>query len=29
MGYVGVLNTNTGKLTSDGVINLVVKEWAQ
>jgi pimeloyl-ACP methyl ester carboxylesterase len=27
MGYAGVVNQNTGRVTSDGVINLLVSEW--
>ena len=27
MGYAGVVNQNTGRVTSDGVINLLVNEW--
>jgi pimeloyl-ACP methyl ester carboxylesterase len=28
MGYAGVFNTNTGELSSDGVMNLIVSEWS-
>lgn len=27
MGYAGVVNQNTGEVTSDGVMNLLVNEW--
>lgn len=27
MGYAGVVNQNTGRVTSDGVMNLLVSEW--
>lgn len=27
MGYAGVVNQNTGRVTSDGVMNLLVNEW--
>jgi hypothetical protein len=27
MVYAGVVNQNTGRVTSDGVMNLLVSEW--
>jgi hypothetical protein len=27
MGYAGVVNQNTGRVTSDGVMNLLINEW--